>query len=70
MLLATLLLTALGVTALLLAFAFDPPATANPNLCAGGETIARRYYTAINEAIGTGDLALLDSAFQNRVTAW
>ena len=61
MLVGTLLLAGLGVTALLFAFAFDAPAIANPDFGAGGETIARRYYTAINEAIGTGDLALLDS---------
>ncbi len=64
MLAGTLLLAGLGVTALLFAFAFDAPAIANPTFGAGGEAIARRYYTAINEAIGAGDLALLDSVME------
>ncbi len=65
MLVGTLLLAGLGVTAILFAFAFDAPATANPTFGAGGETIARRHYTAINEAIATGDLAPLDSIMED-----
>jgi hypothetical protein len=60
LLLGALLFTLLAAAAFALALVIEVPATASPILGADGEVIARRYYAAINEAIRTGDLSLLD----------
>jgi predicted ester cyclase len=60
LLLWALLLTGLGATTLILAVVVDGPATAGSTHFAEGEVIVRRYYAAINDAIRTGDLTLLD----------
>ena len=60
LLLGTLILFVLGGTALFLAVMIDAPATARANTGSENEAIARRFYAAINYAVRTGDLSLLD----------
>jgi predicted ester cyclase len=60
MLLGTLLLALLGGGALLLALITDVPATARSDSVAEQEAIVRRFYAAVNDAVRTGDLSLLD----------
>jgi hypothetical protein len=60
LLLGTILLGVLGGTALLLAVVIEVPATARADFVAENEAIARRFYAAVNDAVRTGDLALLD----------
>jgi predicted ester cyclase len=60
MLLGTLLLALLGGGALLLALITDVPATASSDSVAEQEAIVRRFYAAVNDAVRTGDLSLLD----------
>ncbi len=60
LLLGTMLLGVLGGTALLLAVAIEIPATARADSVAENAAIARRFYAAVNDAVRTGDLSLLD----------
>ncbi len=60
LLLGTVLLVVLGVTALLFAVVTDAPAMARSNPGAQNEEIARQFYAAVNDAVRTGDLSLLD----------
>jgi predicted ester cyclase len=60
LLLGTALLVVLGATALLFAVVLEAPATARSNPGAENEAIVRQFYAAVNEAVRTGDLSLLD----------
>ena len=60
LLLGTVLFVVLGVSALVWTFVIDAPATAQSNPGAENEAIARRFYDAVNHAVRTGDLSLLD----------
>ena len=60
LLLGTVLFVVLGVAALLFAVAMDMPATVRSAPGAVNEAIARRFYAAVNDAVRTGDLSLLD----------
>ena len=60
LLLGTVLLVVLGGAALLLAVVIEVPATAQSDSGAENEAIARRFYAAVNDAVRTGDLSLLD----------
>src|SRR5215217_8420210 len=60
LLLGTVLFVVLGVAALLFAVAMDMPATVRSAPGAVNEAIARRFYDAVNDAVRTGDLSLLD----------
>jgi predicted ester cyclase len=60
LLLGAALLGVLGGTALLLAVVTEVPATARSDSVAENEAIARRFYAAVNDAVRTGDLSLLD----------
>ena len=57
--LSALILAILG-SAALLAFTLGVPAIASPSAGAEEEAVARQFYAAINDAVRTGDLSLLD----------
>ena len=60
LLLGTVLLGVLGGAALFLAVAIEVPETARADAGAENEEIVRRFYAAVNDAVRTGDLSLLD----------
>ena len=60
LLLGTVLFVVLGVSALVWTIVIDAPAAAQSNPGAENEAIARRFYDAVNDAVRTGDLSLLD----------
>ncbi|HZA92884.1 MAG TPA: ester cyclase, partial [Gemmatimonadales bacterium] len=60
MLLGTVLLGVFGGAALFLAVAIEVPETARADAGAANEEIVRRFYAAVNDAVRTGDLSLLD----------
>jgi predicted ester cyclase len=60
LLLGTVLLGVLGGAALLLAAVIEVPTTARADSVTENEAIARRFYAAVNDAVRTGDLSLLD----------
>jgi hypothetical protein len=60
LLLGTALLGVIGGAALLLAMVTEVPAAPRSDSVAENEAIARRFYAAVNDAVRTGDLALLD----------
>jgi predicted ester cyclase len=62
-LLGAVLFVVLGITALLFAILLDEPATAQSNPSAENEAITREFYAAVNHALRTGDLTLLDHVF-------
>jgi mannose-6-phosphate isomerase-like protein (cupin superfamily) len=55
-----MLLGIFGGTALLLAVVMEVPATARADSVAENKVIASRFYAAVNDAVRTGDLSLLD----------
>ena len=59
LLLGTFILASLGATALLVAFMLEGTAFARASSGVDGEAVARRFYTAINDAVRTGDLSHL-----------
>jgi predicted ester cyclase len=60
LLLGTVLFVALGVIALFFAVVFETPAATLSAPGAVNEAIARQFYAAVNDAVRTGDLSLLD----------
>jgi predicted ester cyclase len=60
LLLGAALLGVLAGTALLLAVVIEVPASVRADSVAENEAIARRFYAAVNDAVRTGDLSLLD----------
>ncbi len=60
LLLGTVLFVLLGGTALLFAAVAEAPATAQSDPGAENEAITRQFYAAVNDAVRTGDLSLLD----------
>jgi quercetin dioxygenase-like cupin family protein/predicted ester cyclase len=60
LLLVTVLFGVFGGAAILLALVTETPATARSDSGSEIEAIARRFYAAVNDAVRTGDLSLLD----------
>ena len=59
-LLTAVVFACIGATAIYLAIVIDAPATARADTGSENEAIARRFYAAINYAVRTGDLPLLE----------